>query len=423
VRIQLGSDTPPLEVEERELIGVFQPPKVQAAADQGAMVRQALASPIGSERLADLARGKKRIVILCDDNTRSTRVDLLLPEVLKELALGGAKEEQITILLALGTHRAMTQSEIDERLGREVARRLRVVNHDWKNRSALADLGRTEHDTPIEVNRLALEADLLIGLGHVVPHRVAGYSAGGKIVQPGISGEATTGCTHWLSAQYSLFDMLGRCENPVRAEIDAVAERVGLAFIVNTIQDAQGHLLGVFAGHPVRAHRAAARLAETVSTATAPALADIVVAHAWPADLDMWQAVKALFTAAQAVKRGGVIVLVAACREGVAYQHPEVLRFGYRPVAEVRALQAAGQIADLSAAAHLAHGGEVVAEWARCVLVSEGIGEADARRLGFSWAASVQDGFAVARRLADRSSPTVVILKNASEMMIRIGGA
>jgi len=409
-----------LQLNEDQLIGVFAPPTVGFAGDERDLVRKALTRPIGSERLAHLATGKKKVVILSDDNTRTTRVEGILPELLEELALGGVTEDQITILMALGTHRAMTTEEIRAKLGKHLAGRLRVVNHDWKDRSVLVDLGTTKGGTPISVNRLALEADLLIGLGQVLPHRVVGYSGGGKIVQPGISGEATTGGTHWLSAQHSMFDILGKRDNPVRMEIDEVARRVGLDFIVNTVQDANRRLLGVYAGHMVEAHRAAARQAEAASTVCVARVADIVIADAHPADLDMWQAVKGLFPAAQAVKPGGVIVLVAACPEGVADEHPEVLKYGYLPLGQVRALYAEGRIIDLSAAAHLVHVGEVVVEEARCVLVSRGVGEAEARRLHLPHAFDLQAGLDLAVRMTGKDVPSVTVLKNAPEMLVRL---
>jgi len=413
---QMGS----MEVPDSQLVGVFHAPPGAPAADGGELTRQALGSPIGSPPLRDLARGKKHVVILADDNTRITPVHLLLPEVLRELALGGVRADEITLLMALGTHRAMTAEEIEAKLGAEVAHQVRVVNHAWQDASALVDCGQTEHGTPIVVNRLALEADLLLGLGHVAPHRVAGYSGGGKIVQPGISGEATTGSTHWLSAQYSLFEILGKRDNPVRVEIDAVANRAGLSFVVNAVLDPAGRLLQVFAGDMVEAHRAASRRAALASTTTVPMLADIVVAEAWPADMDMWQAVKALFPAAQAVKPGGVIVLLADCPEGIATQHPEVLRTGYRTLEEVRSLQAEGAFEDLSAAAHLAHVSEVVIHRASTILVSQHIPASDVRSLNLVPAPSAQEALTVAARLSGLGAPSISILRRAPEMIIQV---
>jgi len=412
-----------LQLNEDQLIGVFAPPTVGFAGDEKDLVRKALTEPIGSERLSHLATGKKKVVILSDDNTRTTRVEIILPELLDELALGGITEAQITILMALGTHRAMTTEEIRAKLGEQLADRLQVVNHDWKDCSVLEDLGTTKGGTPISVNRLALDADLLIGLGQVLPHRVAGYSGGGKIVQPGISGEATTGGTHWLSAQHSMFDILGKRDNPVRREIDEVARRVGLDFIVNTVQDVEGHLLGVYAGHTVEAHRVAAQHAAKVSTVEIPELADVVVADAYPADIDIWQAVKGFFPAAQAVKKGGVIILLAACSEGVADQHPEVLEYGYRPLKEVTQIHASGKIADLSAIAHLAHVSEVVIEHARCVLVSPGVSEEETRRLHLHSADTLAEALVVAQELLGNPTPSVTVLQNAPEVIVQVIGS
>ena len=96
------------------------------------------------------------------------------------------------------------------------------------------------------------EVDLIIGIGQIVPHRVTGFSGGGNIVQPGICGEETTGKTHWLSAQFKGREILGKIENPVKQEIERVAEKVGLEWIINTVQDGSGRLVEVVAGDPPR---------------------------------------------------------------------------------------------------------------------------------------------------------------------------
>ena len=97
----------------------------EGLADTGAAVAEALASPIGSPRLREIARGCTDLVIISDDATRLTPVSLILPGVLEELRAAGVDEDAVTVVMANGTHRPMTQEEIEAKLGTDLARRLR----------------------------------------------------------------------------------------------------------------------------------------------------------------------------------------------------------------------------------------------------------------------------------------------------------
>jgi lactate racemase len=256
-----------------------------------------------------------------------------------------------------------------------------VLNNPWQDPAQLADLGSTPNGTPIQVCRLALQADYLIGLGGIVPHHIPGYSAGAKIIQPGISGPATTGATHFLSTR-TRRSYLGLIENPVRAEMDAVAARAGLRFILNVVQDAHARLVGAFAGDFVQAHRAGAALARQVYGVALPAQAEIVVAGSHPADIEFWQAHKSLYPADIAVKQGGVMIVVTPCPEGVSVMHPEVLAYAALPAEEIEARILSGAIPDQVAGA-LALAWARMRQRAQIFMVSAGISAESARALGF----------------------------------------
>ena len=168
-------------------------------ADVKEEVIRALERPIGSGPLREIVKGAGKVVIVADDNTRLTPTDRILPVLLDEMNAAGVKDSQITVIIALGTHRFMTPQEILEKFGAEVVRRVAVKNHDYKNPAGLVDLGTTPNGTHVTVNREAYEADFKIGVGSIVPHHIPGYAGGAKIVQPGICGERTTAETHLLS--------------------------------------------------------------------------------------------------------------------------------------------------------------------------------------------------------------------------------
>ena len=354
-------------------------------------LRQALDAPIGAPSLAQAARGARQVVILADDLTRPTPVRQILPLLLEQLNAGGVSDAQVTVLVALGTHRPMTPGEIELRFGAEVTRRVAVLNNPWQDLAQMVDLGTTSGGTPLQVSRLALEADFLLGVGSIVPHHIPGFSGGAKIVQPGISGATTTGATHLFSTR-TRRSYLGILENPVRAEMEAIAAQVGLKAIFNTVLGPDGGVVGAFYGHPHQAFRRGAGLAAQVWGAplASPKPVDVVVAGSHPCDIEFWQAHKVLYPADMILKDGGTLVLVTPCPEGVSVMHPEVLEYAGLPPEEILRQIESGAIPDVAAGA-LALAWAKVRQRVRISLVSGGIAPEAARALGFQPFDSVQD--------------------------------
>ncbi len=379
------------------------------------IIEQAIDRPIGCSPLTAVKPDDKVLVIV-DDKSRTTPADEILPAVLERLRQAGVRDSAVTLMIALGTHRPMTGPELQEKVGPEVFARYRVANHAWDDPAALCNLGKTAAGTDIWVNKLAVDADYVIGIGHIVPHRVAGFSGGGKIVQPGISGPVTTGQTHWLSAYHSAEEMLGKPDNPVRREIEEVAARVGLKFIVNVVQDSAGKVAGVFAGDPILAHRAGCRFAGGIFGVAVKEKADIVIAEAYPAELELWQATKALQAADVVVKPGGQIILLAQCPEGISRSHgPLIERFGFRPLAAVERLVAEGAVADLNVASYLARVGNVL-EKNRTILVSQGISALQSGKIGFESCSTAEEAFLKAVT-GEEGRPKIAILHQGSELL------
>jgi nickel-dependent lactate racemase len=383
VRFPYYTDIPSVDIPIKNLIGVFTPKNVAAKRPSADIIRAGIEKPIQSPRLADLAQSCKRILILVDDNTRTTPVKEILPALLAELEKGGVSTDQIELLVALGTHRPMSPAEQEKKFGSDICRAFQIHMHQWNNPAELQNLGQTAQGTVIEVNRRLLEADLVIGVGQIVPHRVAGYSGGSKIVQPGVCGAVTTGQTHWLSAQFLGQEIMGKADNPVRTEMDLVAQQANLNFIANAVMDQSDSIVALVCGDPTAAFRKGALLSRDIFGVKIPQPGDIVITDSYPADLEMWQASKGIYAADLAVKPGGVIVMISPCPEGVCAEHPDVLKYGYPTPEEVKQLVQAGKIPDLTLAAHLIHVGQVIRKKARGILVSPGISETESRKLGF----------------------------------------
>lgn len=411
-----------VEIPDDRLLGVFAPAEQAGQAGgegrqtAAGIVAEGLGNPVGSPPLRELVGRGKRVLLLSDDNTRNTPVREILPGLLAELAAGGLRDADLTLMVALGTHRPMTPEELELKFGPGVGERFRVLQHRFDRPEELVDLGRTPLGTEIQVNRAVVEADVVIGLGQTVPHRVAGFSGGSKIVQPGVCGSVTTGQTHWLSAAYWGEEILGKADNPVRREMDEVGLRCGLRAIVNAVLDGAGRLAHLVCGDPVAAHRRACELSREIFGVRIPRKAPIVITDSHPADLELWQGAKGYYSAELAVADGGVVVLETPCPEGVAVSHPDVARYGYRPYAEVKELVERGELRNLTVAAHLVHVGRLVREKGRGILVSPGISREETERLGLLWAPDLPEAYQMAQAVAGASAD-VLVLRNGGDIL------
>lgn len=404
------------DIPDQNLLGIFAPSTVEIEKSEDQIIEEALLQPIGSSPLHEILEWCQDVLILVDDYTRPTPTQKILPRLMKELERGGIKREGIRFLIASGTHRPMTEEEILKKFGREIPKQYLILNHHWWDSSQLVYLGETTSGIPIHINRLVEEVDLIIGIGQIVPHRVSGFSGGGNIIQPGICGEETTGKTHWLSAQFDGWEILGRITNPVKKEIERVAEKSGLEWIVNTIQDGTGRLVKVVAGDPVHAYREGATKSREVYQSQLPEEADIVVADSHPYDSELWLAAKGIYAAELAVKKGGVVILVTSCPEGISVSHPEILEWGYQTFEEVEQKVRQGKIKKLTAAAHLVHVGRVIKERAKGILVSPGISKEQAERLGFVYARDPQEALDIAFSHLSRDAK-VAVLQRGGEIL------
>ena len=418
IRMQYGNDWLNIRVPNSRVLGVVGIREVDGAPDQMVEIRSALDNPVGHDGIETLtAKGKKTVVVV-DDNTRPTPVHKILPVLLDRLNHAGIEDHDIHVLVALGTHRPMSNGELREKIGEETLRRVSATNHYWRRKDTLVDMGRAPSGAPLSVNRIFLDASIRIGVGHIVPHSQAGWTGGAKIVQPGVCGADTTDYTHWLSARFDVRDLLGVAENPVRLEIENVVRSIGLDFIVNVVLNRRKEIVKVVAGDFVKAHRQGVEEAKKIYPASIPSKADIVVSDSNPSTyaIDLWQASKVIIASYLAVKRGGTIITLAPCQEGVSSEHPELAKFGHRPYDEVRKLVESGAMNDLNAAATSAQIGQILDDKVKVALYSEGISKPDTERLGFEYVDNPQD--AVDRALEKYGSESkILFLRDGCEIL------
>jgi nickel-dependent lactate racemase len=421
ISLPYGEGMIEVELPAANLIAVASPQDVCARADCATLVREALRKPVGAAPLSTLIRDRRKLLILVDDNTRPTPVAEVLPPLLAELEVERRKTEA-TILIALGTHRAMTDDEILAKVGANIVAQYPVVNHDWTS-PHLVNLGTTPNGTPIRVNRLIVDTDVCVGIGNIVPHNIAGWSGGGKIVQPGICGKDTTNATHLLAARCPSSN-LGKVMNPVRSEIEAVAKRTKMRHVVNTILDRHGTVVHVVAGETRGAYLQGVELARRIWEVPIPRLADIVVVSSHPADIDFWQANKGLYAAERIVKRGGDIILVTPCPEGISSQDEHVQAIAALSGLPSRELYHAAVRLGIEDYAALALSDTCArcTELAWVTVVSNGLTKEHVELLGLKLAASVEAALASAFHRQGREA-SIVVLTHGGESLPVITGS
>ncbi|MCD6318809.1 nickel-dependent lactate racemase, partial [Candidatus Aerophobetes bacterium] len=417
--LRYGEKTIKITIDDRNLLAILQPKLVEPVKDENIEIRKSITDPIGTNGLCDLLQKAKSVVILSDDNTRSTPVRDIMPIILNELNKAGVKDKNIKIVVALGTHQPMSSSEIAKRFSIDIARKIEIINHEPFNKDKLTYLGYTYLGTPIWINSVVMQADFIIGIGNIVPHRISGWSGGAKIIQPGVSGSLTTGMTHLLAARYHCEQIIGNVNNPVRKEMEDIARKVGLNFIVNTVLNRNGEIVKVVGGDFIFAHREGVELARTIYGVRISEPADIAIIDSYPADLDFWQAIKALFVGQLLVKKGGAIIFASPCYEGVCPTHGALLELASLTLDQLKAKIEEGQIKDLAAAADTIMRKEILQK-AQVKMYSDCIPEDHIRQLGFIPISSVQK--ALEESVHEYGSDaTVIVATHTAELLPLIG--
>ena len=283
-------------------------------------LRDGVRHPIGAKPLAEQVRGRRDVCIAIDDLTKPTEAWRTAPIVIEELKRGGIAADDIFFLVSLGTHRALTLDDFRKKLGPDIPRRHRIYNHNaYQNNTVI---GETTRGLPIAVNALFLAADYRIGIGMLMPHNLAGFSGGGKIVMPGLASIDAIEANH-RSTLRGLAGRIGVLEgNQVRADIDEAAGQANLDFIVNSVHGEDGRTVKLFCGDHRTAFRQAVEEAQRVYACDVSYNADVGVFNAYPRDnwfllslssMDVWSSRD---EDRQVVRPGGTIVIINHCSEG-----------------------------------------------------------------------------------------------------------
>jgi nickel-dependent lactate racemase len=297
-----------------ELVSRFHHYKAGAGGES--LVRKALANPTGVPLLSETARGKNKVVFLASDHTRPVPSRIIVPLMLEEIRRGNPRAD-ITILVATGCHRDCTQEELTEKFGEDIVNHERIIIHNCDSPD-MVNLGRLPSGGELVINRIAVEADLLVSEGFIEAHFFAGFSGGPKSVLPGIAGRKTVVYNHNAEFIAHPLARIGVLDgNPVHRDIIFAARKAGLAFICNVVINSNKEIIHAIAGDCDLAHRAGADfLSEKCTVKARPA--DIVITSngGYPLDQNIYQAVKGMTAAEASVKQDGVIIMIAKSNDG-----------------------------------------------------------------------------------------------------------
>jgi nickel-dependent lactate racemase len=415
--------TTQVEINDQNLLFYAAHRKIAEVPDQTRVIEDALANPIGTEKLETLLRPDHSVVIMVDDITRPTPAARVLPFILERIKKVGIPDEAITFFMAMGTHRPMTEEELRIKLGDDVRERYKTINRDYRQ-GPFVDVGQTESGTPIEINREILEADFKIAVGNVIPHISAGWGGGSKMILPGVCSQKTTDMMHLMACIVQpVLEVIGTRDNKPRAEMDAIAGKVDLDFIVNTVMDEDKNILGVFAGHFIEAHRAACKMAEKVMVIPIPAQADILIVSANPCHFDYWQGIKPYAYSHRAVRQGGVLIFLLDGTEGLcgdAPSHEETVRkYLLWSFEDQKAAVDRGEVEDLVGLNVPMYHATVRHRVKSTILVTNHMAQEDIDALGFDSAPDAQTALERAFELVGRDA-RVGVIPFGGETLVRV---
>lgn len=385
------------------MVSFEEPPALSRHED----FRAAFASPLGTPRLSELARGRKRAAIMVSDSTRGVPTSHVMPMVLDELARAGMKRESVTVVIATGVHRGATEDEIREIVGERNLAGLTVINHNPYDPHLLVSLGTTARGTPVEVSKAVYEADLRIAVGKVEPHEFAGFSGGRKSVLPGIASERTIEINHSPEMLMSPSARPGQLEgNPIHLDMVEAAGMLEVHFTVNLVLNQAGRTVGIFTGGLDEAHKGAVAFMRSFCQISLKTRPDIVVTTPGkPLNINFYQSVKPLIALAPVMAPGGVLVLYCSCRDGLGSDDMLIPYEGARDVEEVIRRLSHDYRIQMDHALLL---GKILLKGVRIIVATPSVDEGVLKKMFLGCAASPQDALEKALTMVEGPDPKVL---------------
>jgi len=319
IKLPYGKKSINIDIPEDRLEGILvsKVNKYSTKESEEDIVKKAIINPIGVPRLNDLARNKKKIVVISSDHTRPVPSHITMPIILDEIRKGNP-EANIIILVASGFHRASTKAELRDKYGDEIVYKEKIVIHDSRDKDNMVRIGILPSGGDLILNKLAIEADLLVAEGFIEPHFFAGFSGGRKSILPGIASKETVlvnHCSEFIAHPKAKTGVLKG--NPIHEDMLYAAKKANLNFILNVVINADKKIINAFAGHWEEAHLKGCKfVSKLAGIKSKPADIVITTNGGYPLDQNIYQSVKSMTAAEDTCKKGGVIIIASACDDG-----------------------------------------------------------------------------------------------------------
>ena len=316
IDVKYGKDgVQKVDIPDENYVGTFYPKDVECG-DPDEVIGASIDNPIGYDSMEQFLEGGEDVVFIVNDGTRPTPTAKVLDALSKRMDLRSAR-----YLVATGTHRDMTEEEYNFVFGSHYQElKDRIICHDAK-KSECVNLGTSKNGTPMEVNKVAVDADRLVIITSVEPHYFAGYTGGRKSFLPGVASFRTVEANHKLAMNKEAQSLVLE-GNPVHEDMmDALAVVKDKAiFSIQMVLDRHQNIYKVASGALNPAFDRAVEWANEVFSVPIPEKADVVISVApYPMDVDLYQSQKALDNGKWALKEGGKIIMVSKCREGIGH--------------------------------------------------------------------------------------------------------
>jgi len=423
-KFKYGEEKLGFSLPEDEILMVIEPnPMPPVEKSGGDIVRAALEKPIGSERLRDLVHPGETVCVVIPDVTRAWQSpSVYVPPVIEELTKAGVRDEDIVIISATGSHRKQTEEEYIVLVGEDVYRRIEIIDHDCKDEENLVDIGVTSFGTPVRINKRALECDHIVMTGGAILHFLAGYGGGRKYILPGIVGYETIMRNH----SYSMNEGMGAGSNPevrsgnmtpknkIHMDMMEAAAMAKPLFIMNVVVDSDKRITHAFSGDYIQAHQAACEVVKQMDAVTIHEKADMVIASAggYPKDINLYQTTKSVFNAVEAVKPGGVMIVVSECREGFGSKDTEAIIRNFPDMIsrekDIRSKYTIGKF--------LGYRPAEIAEQVHFILVSD-MDPALLAKTKIRPVATIEEALDLGRKLIEAEHPTITLMPYAANTL------
>jgi nickel-dependent lactate racemase len=316
IKLNYGHGTITVVLEQNGHIEWLLPVETPGASNPVRAIQEALEHPIEGKGI-DKNDNIKSAAIAVNDKTRPVPHDLMLPPLLQKLEAAGLSPEEITLVIATGTHIPMPPETYKQVLPPEIIQRYPVISHDC-DAPDLVSLGTTSRGTPVSVNRRFAEADLRIVVGNIEPHHFAGFSGGVKSAAIGLAARETITRNHALlldpNSALAAYE-----ENLLRQDIEEIGKLMDIHFALNIVMNRHKQVVKAFAGSPVKVVQEGLPVVRDIYSVEVEQPFDVMITSpgGYPKDINLYQAHKAVSCANRITREGGSIILVAACEDGV----------------------------------------------------------------------------------------------------------